>query len=95
MSGPHHQPIAFVPAWIPGHLAWALATGSGFIAAALAILLAVWARLAATLVTAMMATFTLLIWLVGVAQPPADRFHWTAFAVSSALTAAAWLVAES
>lgn len=85
----------FVPAWIPGHLAWAVATGGGFLAAAAAILLAVWARLAATLVTAMMGTFTLLIWLVDVARGPADRFHWTGLAVSWTLTAAAWLVAES
>src|SRR6185437_109945 len=43
----------FVPAWIPGHLAWAVATGSGFLAAAVAILIAVQARLAAILATAM------------------------------------------
>lgn len=85
----------FVPGWIPGHLAWAVATGSGFVAAAVAILIAVRARLAAILATAMMATFTLLIWLVGVAQAPRDRFHWTALAVSWTLTAAAWVVAES
>jgi uncharacterized membrane protein len=85
----------FVPAWIPGHLAWAVATGTGFLAAAIAILVSVWARLAATLVTAMMAAFTLLIWLVSVAQPSADRFHWTGLAVSWTLTAAAWIVAET
>lgn len=85
----------FVPGWIPGHLAWAVATGSGFVAAAVAILIGVRARLAAILATAMMATFTLLIWLVGVAQAPRDRFHWTALAVSWTLTAAAWVVAES
>lgn len=85
----------FVPAWIPGHLAWAVATGSGFLAAAAAILLAVWARLAATLVTAMMAAFTLLIWLPDVVHGPADRFHWTGLAVSWTLTAAAWVVADS
>jgi uncharacterized membrane protein len=85
----------FVPAWIPGHLGWAIATGSGFLAAAAAILLSVWARLAATLVTLMMAAFTLLIWLLGVAHPPADRFHWTGLAVSWALTASASIVAET
>lgn len=84
-----------VPGWIPGHLGWAIATGSGFFAAAAAILLAVRARLAAILATAMMATFTLLIWLVGVVQAPADRFHWTALTVSCTLTAAAWVVAAS
>jgi uncharacterized membrane protein len=86
---------AFVPAWIPGHLGWAIATGSGFLAAAAAILLSARARLAATLVTAMMAAFTLLIWLLDVARAPADRFHWTGLAVSSTLTASAWVVAET
>lgn len=85
----------FVPAWIPGHLAWAVATGSGFLAAAVAILVSVWARLAATLATAMMATFTVLIWLLDVATGAGDRFHWTGLAVSWTLTAAAWVVAET
>ncbi len=85
----------FVPAWIPGHLGWAIATGSGFLAAAAAILLSIGARLAATSVTAMMAAFTLLIWLVDVARLPADRFHWTGLAVSWTLMASAWIVAES
>ena len=84
-----------VPGWIPGHLGWAIATGTGFFAAAIAILLAVRARLAAIMATAMMATFTLLVWVVGVVQAPRDRFHWTALVVSSTLTAAAWVVAGS
>lgn len=85
----------FVPAWIPGHLAWAVATGTGFLAAAAAVLLAVWARLAANLAAGMMAAFTLLIWLVDVVHGPADRFHWTGLAVSWTLTAAAWIVADT
>lgn len=89
------ETAGFVPAWIPGHLGWAIATGSGFLAAAAAILVATWARLAATLVTGMMGAFTLLIWLVDTARAPTDRFHWTGLAVSSTLTAAAWIVAES
>jgi uncharacterized membrane protein len=83
----------FVPAWIPGHLAWAVATGSGYLAAAAAILLGVWPRLAAIMVTAMMAAFTVLVWLVDVLRGPRDRFHLTALTVSWTLTAAAWIVA--
>jgi len=85
----------FVPAWIPGHRAWAIATGSGFLAAGVAILVAVWARLAASLAAAMMGAFTVLIWFTDVAAGQADRFHWTGSAVSWTLTAAAWAVAES
>jgi uncharacterized membrane protein YphA (DoxX/SURF4 family) len=83
----------FVPPWIPGrHLAWAVATGSGYLAAAAAILLGLWPRLAATLVTAMMAAFTALVWLVDALRGPRDRFHLTALTVSWTLTAAAWIV---
>jgi uncharacterized membrane protein len=85
----------FVPAWIPAHTAWAVATGSGFLAAAAAILLAILPRLAATLVTAMMAVFTLSIWLASVVQTPHDRFDWTGLTVSWTLMAAAWIVAAS
>lgn len=89
------ETAGFIPAWIPGRTAWAIATGTGFLAAATAILLGISARLAATAVTMMMATFTVLIWLVGVAHTPTDRFQWTGLAVSWILTAAAWVVTES
>lgn len=89
------ETAAFIPAWIPGHTAWAIATGSGFLAAAAAILLGVSARLAAASGTAMMAAFTAFIWVAGAASTPTDRFQWTGLAVSWTLTAAAWLVAES
>lgn len=89
------ETASFIPAWIPGRTAWAIATGSGFLAAAAAILLGIWARLAAASVTAMMATFTILIWLIDVAHAPTDRFQWTGLTVSWTLTAAAWVVSES
>lgn len=89
------ETAGFIPTWIPGHLAWACATGIAFIAAGLAILLGIYARLAAVLVTAMMAGFTVLIWLVGVAMAPSDRFQWTGLLVSWTITAGSWVVAES
>jgi uncharacterized membrane protein len=89
------QTAAFVPAWIPGHLAWAVATGSGFLAAAAAILAGVWPRLAATMASGMMAAFTVLIWVPDVVSAPRDRFNWTALTVSWTLTAGAWIVAQS
>jgi len=89
------QTAAFVPAWLPGHLPWAVATGSGFLAAAAAILAGVWPRLAATMATGMMGAFTVLIWVPDALSAPHDRFNWTALTVSWTLTAAAWIVAQS
>src|SRR5262249_7140095 len=90
-----HETAAYVPAWLPAHLGWAYATGTGFIAAAAAILSGVRARLAAVLVTFMMAAFTLLVWLPALIAAPGKRLPWTAFFISLAITAGAWVIADA
>jgi uncharacterized membrane protein len=84
-----------VPSWLSAHLAWAYATGAAYIAAGAAILLRRYDRLAARLSAVMMGLFTMLIWAPMVVSAPAARFNWTALLISSALTAAAWVVADS
>jgi uncharacterized membrane protein len=84
-----------VPAWLPWHVAWGYATGAAFIAAGLAMTLAVWARLAAILVTWQIALFTILVWLPIVASGHARPGDWSEFIASYALTACAWVLAES
>jgi len=84
-----------VPAWLPGHTMWAYLTGVAYLAAAVSVLLRVWARHAANLSALMMGLFTLLIWVPGVHRSPGDRFQWTAMLISLTLTAAAWVVAAS
>ena len=85
----------FIPSWIPGHGGWVIATALGFFAAAAGILFSVFARLAAAMVTGMMAAFTLLIWLPGAVTAARDRVEWTGLFVSWLLTAGAWVVAET
>jgi len=88
--------VPLVPSWLPlGQTFWAYATGVGHIAAGLAILTGVRARLAAILLTAMYASFTPLVHLPMLLADPSSYGNWTENALNLALTGAAWVVADS
>ncbi len=89
------ETAVLVPRWLPSPLAWAHLTGWTFLAAAAGVLLGVFGRLAAALSALQIALFTLLIWVPIVAAGSKDPFQWSELAISSALAAAAWVVAES
>jgi uncharacterized membrane protein len=89
------ETAALVPGWLPVHLAWAAFTGGAFIAAALAVLVGVLARAAAALSAFQMGAFTLLVWLPIVAAGSRDAFQLSEAVLSVALTAGAWVVADS
>lgn len=87
--------VALVPAWLPGRFAWAYLTGAGNIIAGVAVLFAVFPRLAATTEAAMLGIITLLVWGPGLFTKPTDRLQLTAFLISSVITCGAWIVADS
>ncbi|HEY2906939.1 MAG TPA: hypothetical protein VGJ29_13645 [Vicinamibacterales bacterium] len=85
-----------VPKWLPpSQVFWGYATGVGFIAAGVAILTRVQARLAAILLTAMLACFTLLVHGPMLVADPPNHMIWSENAVNLAVMGAAWAVADS
>ena len=88
--------VPLVPKWLPPTQEfWAYATGIGHIAAGVAILTGVQARLAAILLTVMYASFTPLVHVPIVLASPSGYSNWTENALNLALTGVAWVVADS
>ncbi|HEY5809209.1 MAG TPA: DoxX family membrane protein [Povalibacter sp.] len=81
-----------IPKWMPAPMFWVYLTGCGHVAAGLSIMSGIASRLAATLLTAMMGCFVLLLHIPRVLADPGNRVEWTMLGMSIALTGAAWLV---
>ncbi len=83
-----------VPHWLGGGVFWAYLTGSAYLAAAAALFIGRWMRLASVLAALQMGLFTLLVWVPRVllrrlAGPVGECLD------SWVLTASAWVLAES
>jgi uncharacterized membrane protein len=89
------ETAALVPAWLPDRSFWALLTGAGQMACGVGVLVRLWPRVAATAEAVMLSLFALLVWAPAIVAAPATRLPWTAFFISWAITAAAWVVAAN
>jgi len=90
-----NETAALVPRGLPSPVGWVYFTGGTYVAAGAAVLAGVYARLAAALSALQIGGFTLLVWVPIVAAGHADASQRDELVVSWAMTAAAWVVADS
>ncbi len=90
------ETVVLVPGWLPWHVFWAYFTGATFIAASVAMLTGVLARLAVSFSALQMGLFALMVWAPRIAiGTPLSAFQWGEVVMTLALTAAALVVADS
>ena len=85
----------FVPKWIPpSPMFWAVATTIFFALAALALLANQMALLASRLLTIMLVSFGLLVWVPLLLSGPRSHTNWSEFAETFAIAGAIWILAD-
>jgi uncharacterized membrane protein len=89
------QTAALVPAWLPFRAGLAYLTGVGQIACGIGVLFSIYPRVAAAAEAGMVSLFTLLVWGPAILAAPKTRLPWTAFFISWAIAAGAWVVANN
>jgi hypothetical protein len=84
-----------VPKWIPpSQMFWAITTTVLFALGALALLANRMALLAARLLTVMVVSFGLIVWVPLVLSHPHDHTNWSETAETFAIAGAAWILAD-
>ncbi len=87
--------VAFVPKWIPpGPMFWGVTTTIAFALAAIALLSGRFALLASRLLTAMIISFGLLVWLPRLIADPHRLMNWAGNAENLGIAGAAWIVTD-
>jgi uncharacterized membrane protein len=84
-----------IPAWIPFHRFWALATGVAHLAAGVSILTRVKARLAATLLAIMFGSWVVIVHAPRLIAAQENSGEWTSLIVALAFCGASWIAAET
>ncbi|HEV2114102.1 MAG TPA: hypothetical protein VGR50_08110 [Terriglobales bacterium] len=90
-----HATAVLVPKWIPpGQMFWAVATTVFFALAAGALLADRMALLATRLLTVMLVSFGLLVWVPLLLSGPHDHTNWSETAETLAIAGTAWILAD-
>lgn len=90
-----HATAVLVPKWIPpGQMFWAVATTVFFALAAGALLADRIALLATRLLTVMLVSFGLLVWVPLLLSGPHDHTNWSETAETLAIAGTAWILAD-
>jgi hypothetical protein len=90
-----HPTAILVPKWIPpNQMFWAVATTVFFALAAVALLANQMALLAARLLTMMIVSFGLLVWIPLVLSDRHNHTNWSENAETFAISGAAWILAD-
>lgn len=84
-----------IPGWLPFHVALAYLTGAAFIAAGISVCFGVLAPLGSALSALQMGLFSIIVWLPRVFTGNLSEFQRGEVVSTIALTAGAWVVAES
>ncbi len=90
-----HNTATLVPKWVPpNQMFWAVATTVLFALAALALLTNRMALLAARLLTLMVVSFGLLVWVPLLFSDPRSHTNWSETAETFAIAGTAWILAD-
>jgi uncharacterized membrane protein YphA (DoxX/SURF4 family) len=89
------ETAGMVPGWVPpSRTFWAAATGGAMFLAGVALVTGIMATLAARLLTALIMSFGLFVWIPISIAHPHEHTSWAGNALNLAIAAAAWMVAD-
>jgi hypothetical protein len=86
--------VSLVPKWVPSQMFWAITTTFFFALAAVAFLANWKALLAARLLTVMLVSFGVLVWIPLTLSHPFSHANWSENAETFGIAGAAWILAD-